>query len=261
MNYLIEMQDITVYRGNTKVLDQFSLALPLNKNIVILGPNGAGKTTLLKVLMRELYPVKESKSQLKILGKETWNVWELRSSLGFISQELQNQYLGYVKGIEVVLSGYHSSIGVWEHQQYEPEAATEALQTMEMLEIEHLRDKEYWKMSTGEQRRFLLARALVSKPKTLILDEPTSGLDLNATFQYLRTVRDLMQNGKQIVLVTHHIHEIPPEVSHVVLLKDGCVSASGEKNKIMSSALLGELYDSPLRLVQANGYYQVVPDE
>lgn len=261
MSYLIDMRKATVYRGNTKVLDQLSLTLPRERNIVILGPNGAGKTTLLKLLMRELYPVKQSDSWIKILGQETWNVWELRRSLGFVSQDLQNRYVGYVTGIEVVLSGFYSSVGVWDHQSYATEAKESSERLMEELQIQHLRDKQFSRMSTGEQRRFLLARALVSNPATLVLDEPTSGLDLTATFQYLSIIRKLMSAGKQIVLVTHFIHEIPPEVSFVVLMKEGRVVASGEKSKMMTSEQLGELYGTELRLICENGYYQAVPDD
>ena len=261
MNDLIDMRNATVYRGNTKVLDQLSLTLPRGRNIVILGPNGAGKTTLLKLLMRELYPVKQSDSWIKILGQETWNVWELRRSLGFVSQDLQNRYFGYVTGIEVVLSGFYSSVGVWDHQNYATEAEESSEHLMGELQIQHLRDKQFSRMSTGEQRRFLLARALVSDPATLVLDEPTSGLDLTATFQYLSIIRNLMNAGKQIVLVTHFIHEIPPEVSFVVLMKEGRVVASGEKSEMMTSEQLGELYGTELRLVCENGYYQAVPDD
>ena len=261
MSYLIDMRKATVYRGNTKVLDQLSLTLPRERSIVILGPNGAGKTTLLKLLMRELYPVKQSDSWIKILGQETWNVWELRRSLGFVSQDLQNRYVGYVTGIEVVLSGFYSSVGVWYHQSYATEAKESSERLMEELQIQHLRDKQFSRMSTGEQRRFLLARALVSNPATLVLDEPTSGLDLTATFQYLSIIRKLMSAGKQIVLVTHFIHEIPPEVSFVVLMKEGRVVASGEKSEMMTSEQLGELYGTELRLICENGYYQAVPDD
>ena len=257
---LIELRDVTVYRGNKKVFDRFSLSLPFRRNTVILGPNGAGKTTLLKVLMRELYPVKDSASRIRILGKENWNVWELRNELGFISQDLQNRYLGYVTGIDVVLSGFYSSVGVYSHQNYKPEEYEQAHQIIRQLDIGSLVETQFQRMSTGEQRRFLLARALVSRPSALVLDEPTSGLDLNATFNYLSSIRQLMQSGTQIVLVTHHIHEIPPEIDHVVLLKERAVIDNGQKSDLLTSATLSRLYDSPMHVVSANGYYQVVPD-
>ena len=261
MEYLIDMRNTTVYRGNCKVLDGFSLQLPLNENIVILGPNGAGKTTLLKVLMRELYPVQSENSWVRILGREKWNVWELRRNLGFISQDLQNRYFGYVCGLDVVLSGFHSSIGTYKHQKYDQTSVNLAGKVMRDLQIEELGHNQYQRMSTGQQRRFLLARALVSEPSTLILDEPTSGLDINATFHYLKIMRQLVQSGKQIVLVTHHIHEIPPEVKYAVLLHEGQIVAIGDKTELLTSKNLSDLYGTKLRVVLVNGYYQVVPDE
>ena len=261
MDYLIDMHNTTVYRNNTKVLDGFSLQLPLDRSIAILGPNGAGKTTLLKVLMRELYPVRCDNAWMRILGKDTWNVWELRRQLGFISQDLQNRYLGYVTGIDVVLSGFHASVGIYRHQEFNPTSLELAKSITRELQIDALEDEQYSRMSTGEQRRFLLARALVSDPSTLILDEPTSGLDLNATFNYLRMIRKLMAAGKQLVLVTHHIHEIPPEVSYVVLLKEGRIVECGEKEQLLTDERLSDLYETPMKVITENGYFQVIPND
>jgi iron complex transport system ATP-binding protein len=114
-------------------------------------------------------------------------------------------------------------------------------------------------MSTGEERRFLLGRALINGPGTLVLDEPTSGLDLKATFQYLDVIRGLMHAAKTVVLVTHHIHEIPPEITHAILIKDGRVVMQGEKDAMLTSETLSALFDVPIELVQANGFYQVLP--
>ncbi len=258
-DFLIDMHNTTVYRGNAKILDRFSLKIPLQESVAILGPNGAGKTTLLKVLMRELYPVRSEDAWVRILGRESWNVWELRRNLGFISQDLQNRYFGYVKGRDIVMSGFYSSVGTYEHQEFKPEWIEQAQRIMKELGIDDLKDGEYSRMSTGEQRRFLLARALVSDPNTLVLDEPTSGLDLNAMFNYLKTIRKLIKGGKQLVLVTHHIHEIPPEVTTVVLLKDGRLEESGVKQDMLTDGRLSELYEASVKVVTENGFYQVLP--
>jgi iron complex transport system ATP-binding protein len=130
---------------------------------------------------------------------------------------------------------------------------------MRTLGVAALQDRPFGAMSTGEQRRFLLGHALVHDPDALVLDEPTSGLDLKSCFQYLEIVRRLMRDGKTLILVTHHIHEIPPEVSRVVLLKDGQVVADGEKSKILTGDQLSMLFDTPIILVHANGFYQVMP--
>ena len=259
MANLIEIKNATVYRGQNCVFDRFSLAIPLNCNTAILGPNGAGKSTLLKLLFRELYPVYQDDSYVRILGEEQWNVWDLRAHLGIVSHDLQQQYLGTVLGRNVIVSGLYSSVDTPFLHQVSREEQQKALQVMQTLGITELQNRMYGEMSTGEQRRFLLGRALISDPDTLVLDEPTSGLDLKACFYYLDTIRSLMRRGKVVILVTHHIHEIPPEIAQVILLKDGAVLADGEKSVMLTEKNLSHLFDTRIRLAQANGFYQALP--
>jgi len=259
METILEIKNAVVYRGQTKVFDGLSLEIPLGCHTAILGPNGAGKSTLLKLVTREVYPVQRDGSYVRVFGQERWNVWELRTRLGIVSHELHRGYRGHVCGMEVVLSGFYSSIGTWHHQRFRPEQIRRAVELMEMLGIVALRDTPFAEMSAGEQRRFLLARALVHDPEALILDEPMSGLDLKACFQYLDLMRRLMREGKTVILVTHRIHEIPPEVARVVLLKDGRVLADGAKTQTLTSENLSRLFDVSVELVHLNGFYQVVP--
>ena len=259
MTKVIEIRDATVYRGETCVFRNFNLEIESGQSTAILGPNGAGKTTLLKLLACELYPVVQEGSYVRVLGQERWNVWDLRNHLGIISNDLQNEYLGHVTGKEVILSGFYSSIGTYKYQTFTGEQQTRVAGILHDLGIDDLRDKPFAAMSTGQQRRFLLGRALINEPKNLILDEPTSGLDLKATFQYLETVRGLLRNGHTVILVTHHVHEIPPEIEYVVLMDQGRVVARGTKAEILDDRSLSKLFDTPIRLVDANGYYQVLP--
>ncbi len=256
---IIEISNATVFRGDTCVFENLSLALDAGVSTAIIGPNGAGKSTFLKLLTRELYPLHRPSSHIRIFGQENWNVWDLRAHLGIVSHDLQSHYAGHARGIDVVLSGYYSSIGTWQHQHFSDEALDKARRTMVMLGIGALEKKLFSAMSTGQQRRALLGRALINDPDTLVLDEPTSGLDLPATFQYLDTIRSLMQKGHTVILVTHHIHEIPPEVRRVVLLKDGRVVDDGDKAELLTSARLTALFGVPIRLVAEGGYYQALP--
>jgi len=256
---IIDINNVTAYRGDTRVFDHLTLSIDNGCNTVILGPNGAGKTTLLKLLARDIYPVASDDSSIRILGRERWNVWELRAHLGIVSHDLQREYAGYASGWDVILSGYYSSVGIWAHQQFSDAQRAGAQRVLETLGIIALKDKLFATMSTGEQRRFLLGRALVSDPDTLVLDEPTSGLDIKACFQYLETIRALMRAGKTVILVTHHIHEIPPEMTRAILLKGGRVVAEGEKSEVLTNRNLSELFDTPIELVQANGFYQAMP--
>ncbi len=261
MQNIIEIKNATVHRGQTKVFDGLSLEIAQGCNTAILGPNGAGKTTLLQLLSRELYPVQRDGSYVRIFGRERWNVWDLRSHFGIVSFDLQQRYLGKASGIDVILSGYYSSVGTWSHQEFTAENRQRAHLILEMLDILDLQDKVFSQMSAGEQRRFLLGRALVHDPEALVLDEPTSGLDLKACFQYLDIVRRLMRSGKTLILVTHRIHEIPPEVSRVILLKAGTVIADGKKTEILTSQNMCRLFDTPIELVRTNGFYQAIPSE
>ncbi len=259
MDPLLDIANATVYRGSNRVFDRLSLRIDAGVNVAILGPNGAGKSTLLKLLCRDLHAVYAEDSHVRVLGKERWDVWELRNLIGVISHDLQFTYTGHARGEQIVLSGYYASISTWPHQTFTPAQRAAADRIMHHLGIAPLRQRVFAAMSTGEQRRFLLARALINDPQTLVLDEPTSGLDLRACFQYLAAIRRLMQDGKTVVLVTHHIHEIPPEIEQVVLIKDGAVLEAGPKEALLTEAVLGRLYDTDLTIAHANGYYQAFP--
>ena len=256
---IIDFQNVTVFQGRNKVLDDFSLTIDESQSTVILGPNGSGKTTLLKLLNRELYIVEEKNSSLKIFEKDRWNVDELRSNLGVVSQHLQYGYSSSAIGLFVVLSGFYSSDGIWQHQEFDESKLDRAKEVMDLLSITHLKDREFSTMSTGEQRKFLLARSLVNDPAVLVFDEPTSGLDMSTCFQYLEIIRELISMGKKVILVTHHIHEIPPEVTRVILLKEGRVIEDGDKDQILTNTNLTNLFDWPIRVIKENGYFQAIP--
>lgn len=261
MQKIIEIKNVTVYRGLNQVFSNLSLDIAPGCHTAILGPNGAGKSTLLKLLSRELYPVHGEDSYVRLFGQECWDVWELRSHLGIVSHDLQQQYVGNARGMNVILSGCYSSIDTAWHHQYSDEDRMQAKRIMQTLGVIELKERMFAEMSTGEQRRFLLGRALINDPETLVLDEPTSGLDVKACFQYLNLIRHLMRAGKTLILVTHHIHEIPPEVSRVVLLKGGAVLADGEKQEVLTDANLSTLFDTPIALVRVNGFYQALPGD
>ncbi len=259
MTEFLRIHNATVVRDDVTVFERLSLSLDIGVHTVILGPNGAGKSTLLKLITREVYPQARDESFLRVFGVTDWNVWELRARLGMVSHDLQLQYLAGATGRGVVLSGFYSSLGVWEHHDFSAQQLERAEVLLERLDVAHLRDRRYGQLSTGEQRRLLLARALVHEPEVLILDEPTSGLDLKSCFAYLERVRALMNAGTTVVLVTHHVHEIAPEVARVVCLNGGRISADGAKANVLSDARLTQLFDTPIRLVCDNGWYQALP--
>ena len=259
---LLDIHRIDVYRGDTQVFSDFSLQVERRCSTAILGPNGSGKTTFLKLFSRELHPAADSKGEswIKSYGRELWNVWELRKRFGIVSHELQERYLARTIGREVILSGYHSSVGTSVRQEFSREQSRLTEEIMDRLEIRRLADRPFGSMSTGEQRRFLLGRALIHDPEVLLLDEPTAGLDLKAAAGYFAILHKLIQQGKTVLLVTHHIHEILPGIERVVLLKSGRVLADGPKHDILSSPWLSRLYDMQVVVHESQGYYYAVPN-
>jgi iron complex transport system ATP-binding protein len=260
---LIDIRNATVYRGETRVFDRLTLRIEQHVPAAIVGPNGSGKTTLLKLINRELYHVHQEDSFVRILGRETWNVWELRSHIGIVSHDLQARYQDTTSGLGVVVSGYLSSVGIHGTlaSRITPQQKQRAREVMEELGVGSLEKTPLRKMSTGQQRRCLLGRALVHDPDTLILDEPTSGLDLAASFDYLARIRQLARDGRNIVLVTHLLNEIPPDIDRVILLRAGRIVTDGPKKDVLTEENLRRTYDTPIRMAQVDGYYLAYPPD
>jgi iron complex transport system ATP-binding protein len=260
---LIQIENATVWRGSTRVFERLNLTIEQHEPTAILGPNGSGKTTLLKLINRELYPVPADDTVVRILGRDRWNVWELRSHIGIVSHDLQARYRPTTTALSVVLSGFLSSIGIHGSlaARITPAQKDKARAILAALGIESLEETPLGKMSTGQQRRCLLGRALVHDPDTLILDEPTAGLDLSASFDYLARLRTLAREGKNVVLVTHMLNEIPPDIDRVILLKAGTVVADGPKATVLTEANLADTYDTNIRVTQVGGYFVAWPGD
>ncbi len=260
---LIDIRRATIWRGSTRVFEDFDLTIAQHEQVAVLGPNGSGKTTLLKVVNREIYPVVQPGSWVRILGRESWNVWELRAHIGLVSQDLQQRYRGSVRGLDVVVSGFLASVGV--HgllaRRVTADQRRRARRALAELGVGELADTPLANMSTGQQRRCLLARALVHDPHTLILDEPTAGLDLAASFDYLQRVRALVRAGKNIVLVTHAVHEIPPAIGRVILLREGRIVADGRRDDVLTRENLEAAFGVPMRVTQVDGYVLAYPPQ
>lgn len=260
---LIDIRNATVWRGSTRVFDGLDLRIEQHERVAVLGPNGAGKTSLLMLLNRELYPVDRPGSHVRILGRERWNVWELRRRIGFVSDDLHKRYTPTATALDVVASGFFGSVGVHGMLSGRLSAAERriAASVLSELGIADLHDTPLARMSTGQQRRCLLGRALVHSPRTLVLDEPTAGLDLAATFEFLGRVRKLAARGRTIVLVSHHLSDIPPEIGRVVLIADGRVVADGDKASVLTPATLTEICGTPVEVIERDGYFLAWPGQ
>jgi iron complex transport system ATP-binding protein len=255
---LIELDNVTVQRGERIVLDGVSLSIAQGEHAAILGPNGSGKSTLIKLISRELYPrLKEEPWSLRILGQERWRLFDLRNHLGIVSHDWMQMCTRPYSGHEIVLSGFFGSVGVWPYHELTAEMEEKARATMERLEISHLAERLTNEMSSGEARRILIARALVHDPQALVLDEPTNSLDLHATHELREILRRLAGEGIGIILVTHHLPDIIPEIGRVVLMRGGRIFCDGPKERVLHDAALSELFGVPVEVVEKGGYYHV----
>ncbi len=254
---LIQLDRISVLRGEKLALDTVSLRIGAGEHVAILGPNGCGKSTLIKTISRECYPLVQKGSSMSILGRQRWNVFELRALLGIVSSDLMHTCTREITGREVVLSGFFSTIGIFAHQEVTGAMRDRADLALERLDASHLADRLTTQMSSGEARRVLIARALVHDPGTLLFDEPGTALDLFAQHELQELMRRLGRSGIGIVLVTHHLADIIPEIERVVLMRDGRIVADGRKQEVLTAERLSTLFGLPLQLVERGGYYNL----
>jgi len=257
---LLSLEHVTVLRGAREprpALEDVTLEIGAGEHVCILGPNGCGKSTLIKTITRECYPLAREGSSISILGRERWNIFELRSKLGIVSPDLLASCTTDATGQDVVLSGFFSSTRIFPHHHPDPEHVRRAREALARLGIAHLAERAVAEMSSGEAKRALIARALVHEPQTLLFDEPSNTLDIAAQLQLRNTMRELAQSGLGVLLVTHHVSEIIPEIERVVLLREGRVLADGGKSFILTAEHLSNLFGTAVRLGQHDGYFHL----
>ena len=256
---LIDFRNITVVRGENTVLHSVTLAIAEGEHVAILGPNGSGKSTLIKVISRELYPQLSAEPwSLRILGRDRWHLFDLRNLLGIVSNDWMQMCTRNYSAYEIVLSGFFGSVGIWPNHEVTAAMEVKTRQVMEQLEISDLAERNTNELSSGEARRVLIGRALVHDPRALVLDEPSSSLDLHATWELREILRKLAAGGISIIMVTHHLPDIIPEMRRVVLFRDGAVFSDGLKEQVLTSENLSNLFRVQVEVLERHGYYHVL---
>lgn len=255
--HLLDCRNLRVMRGQKAALDDFTLHIGADEHIAILGPNGCGKSTLIKTITRECYPVARENSSMSIFGQESWDVFDLRQRLGIVSNELMLSCTGDASGRDVVLSGFFSSTGIYPNHVIDRELSELAEESLAELKIAHLADRPVREMSSGEARRVLIARALVHKPRALLFDEPCNSLDLAAQQSLRHTMSVLANTGTAIILVTHELADIVPEIQRVVLMKQGRIVADGPKETILQVNHLKSLFGVNVEMARRDGHYHL----
>jgi iron complex transport system ATP-binding protein len=253
---LIELRDAEVVRDGRTVLHVGSLAFREGEHVAVLGPNGAGKSTLIGLITRDVRPLAREDAPVLLRGRARWDLFEARRVFGVVSDALQDDYRMPVSVRDVVLSGFFGSIGLYRRAEVTPQMEERAEELLAYLEITQLASRTMSTLSTGEARRALIGRALVHDPSLLVLDEPTHGLDPAGTYHFLQLLRRLAERTA-LVIVTHHVSDIVPEVERVVMLKDGGVFRDGPKADLLTAEALSDLYGVPAEVEERGGWYRL----
>ena len=263
---VLELSDATVIKDGRRVLDRLTLRIARGEHSAIIGPNGAGKSVLVSLLTQEQRALAPSNGTppVRVFGRHNWDLFELRSQLGIISTSLHEHFVlgnseGSITADAAVLSAFLSSYGVLRYGTITAEMRERAAAALEAAGASHLASRTLDEMSSGEARRVLLARALVTSPRALVLDEPTTGLDLVARQSFMEIVRRLARSGTTVVLITHHIEEIIPEIERVILIRDGRIMADGPTAVNLTGDRLSELFGCPVAVEAAGDYHYARP--
>ena len=253
---VIDIAGLRVEREEV-ILERIDWRVETGQHWVILGANGSGKTSLLSTMTGYLPLTAGSISVLgETYGKTDWR--DLRTRIGIVSSAIQQLMPGHETALDAIISGKRAMIGLWGDTT--DDDRSRAREILRQIEADALTDRPWRFLSQGERQRVLIGRALMAKPELLILDEPCAGLDPVAREQFLQFLERLSHDrgAPCLVLVTHHVEEIMPGFSHVLILKGGRVLASGPKDLVMSSANLSEAFGATVNLAQSNGRFSLM---
>jgi len=244
---------VNVARGDRVVLHDVDLTIRSGEHVAILGPNGCGKSTLILTMTCQIYPIFTPELKVSIFGRERWDLTQLRKHFGVVGaglmgSELPSERTAVTCGLDAVIAGFFSASTLWPNLHVTEEMRERAVEALERIEALHLAGQMVGEMSAGEKRRILIARALVHRPRQLLLDEPSNALDLAAQRELRETLRKLAQEGTGLVLVTHHLGDILPEIERIILMRDGRIVADGPRQELLTAPRLSELFDVPVRI-------------
>jgi iron complex transport system ATP-binding protein len=262
MPIFLELAHVNVARGENIVLHDINLSVNTGEHIAILGPNGCGKSTLIKTITCECYPIVQPETNVSIFGRERWDLTELKKRLGVVSPELPGRPTLHTTGRDAVLTGFFSSSTLWPNLTVTEAMQARADEVLAQVDAVDLASKPVGEMSAGQQRRIMIGRALVGSSSAaaggtqmLLLDEPSNALDLAAQADLRKLLRKLAQQGTGILLITHHIADILPEIDRILLMKEGRIVADGPKTELLTSGNLSTLFKTEVNMTERDGFY------
>jgi iron complex transport system ATP-binding protein len=273
---ILELNAATVVKDDRPVLKDLTLAIREGEHTAILGPNGAGKSLLVGLLTNAERPLarEDGPPPVRVFGKDDWDVFDLRHLLGIVSTHLHVRFVagnteGRIRADAAVLSAFLASYGILRYGTVTAGMRAKTAAALEAVGAAHLASRWLDELSSGEARRVMLARVLVTDPRALVLDEPTSGLDLAARHAFMERVRAIARGGlpagawataaTTIILVTHHLEEIIPEIGRVVLLRAGRIAGDGPTAGMLTAERLSDLFETPVAVERADGYHYARP--
>ena len=259
---IIELEHVSVARGSSVVLHDVNLRVAAGEHLAILGPNGCGKSTLLKTITCELYPLVAPGMRVSLLGRARWDLTELKRRMGVVSAELPGRPMLTTTGFDAVLTGFFSSSTLWPNLHVTDTMRAHAEKILALVRAENLRDTPVGEMSAGQQRRVMIGRALAGNragaggenPQMLLLDEPSNALHLRAQRELRDLLRELARAGTAVLLITHHLADILPEIKRVVMMRDGRIVADGNRRDLLTGEQLSELFGSEIHVAEQDGY-------
>ncbi|HEX3966603.1 MAG TPA: ATP-binding cassette domain-containing protein [Edaphobacter sp.] len=255
MSAFLELQHVNVARGGNVVLHDINLTVNAGEHVAILGPNGCGKSTLIKTITCECYPIVRPETKVSIFGRERWDLTELKKRLGVVSPELPGRPTLHTSGRDAVLTGFFSSSTLWPNLTVTKEMRERAEEVLRQVDAVGLAEKLVGQMSAGEQRRIMIGRALVASAGMLLLDEPSNALDLAAQAALRDLLRRLAQERTGILLITHHIADILPEIDRILMMQDGRIVADGPKDELLTEARLSALFETQVQISERDGFF------
>ncbi|KHK95283.1 ABC transporter ATP-binding protein [Microbacterium mangrovi] len=255
MPQVLDFADVVVRRNARNIVDHIDWTVDADQRWVVLGPNGAGKTTVLQLADTLLHP---TSGVVTILGERLGrsDVFELRPRIGFASSAMARRVPPEETVLNVVLTAAYSVLGRW-NENYEGIDERRALRVLAEWKLDHLAERTFGTLSDGEQKRVQIARAVMTDPELLLLDEPTASLDLGAREELLSLLSQYaaVPTTPAMVMVTHHVEEIPVGFTHVLLLREGGIVAAGPIGETLTAAALSETFGMPIALTQEGGRY------
>ena len=254
---LFQLRDAQVVRGGRTILsvDRFDLAE--GEHVALLGPNGAGKSTFIQLLTREVFPLHRDEPPMRFRGQARPLLSDIKQALGIVSATMHDQVRVHLPVVDIVCGGQFGTLGLPRHVDVDDAVRAKALEALDRLGIVDLSERDVMTLSTGQVRRVLVARELMSDPSILIFDEPCTGLDPEGMYHVRNTMRLLAEEGRSVVLVTHYPEDIIPAIDRVLLIKDAAVFADGPKRELLTSETMSDLFGVPLAVEERGGWYSL----